>query len=154
MAVRLIFDRSAQVLAMLERRIEDVLETGARITQEAAVRAITTGGRSGRVYIHRGHLHQASARGEAPANETGELAGSIVILRPSRTKRAVRVGAPYGAVLELRKGRPFLLPAFRSSIGPMRQRLRQIQSSVGWRGGRPLRRVLHYRSTVKPRSRR
>lgn len=151
MSTRLVFDNSAQVLAAFTRQVEQVLETGARITQDEAVRAITTGSRSGRVYVRGSHSHQASARGEAPATDTGALAGSIEIERPAPLRRRVVVGETYGAILELRKGRPFLLPSFYRSVPAMRQMLRQIQSAGGWRSGRPLRRAIHYASTVSPR---
>lgn len=154
MGIRLVFDRSAQVLAELGRQVESILELGAQVTQQEAVQAIRSGGRSGRVYLHRGRSHQASARGEAPANRDGDLADSITIERPSSTKRRVVVGEEYGAILELRKGRAFLLPAFYRSVPVMRARLRQLQRSGGWRSGRPLRRALHYRSQVSPRMRR
>lgn len=153
MGTRLVFDNSAQVLAAFTQQVEAVLETGARITQEEAVRAITTGGRSGIVYIRGNKRHQASAKGEAPANDTGALAASIGIERPSRLRRRVIVGETYGAILELRKGRPFLLPSFYRSVPAMRQMLRQIQSNAGWRSHRPLRRAVHYQSKVSPRPR-
>jgi hypothetical protein len=147
MGVRLTMDRSIQTLAQLEARVEQVLELGASITQQEAVRSIQSGGRSGRIYDG----HQASAPGEPPANQTGALAASILIERPSRLRRRVTVGELYGAILELRKSRPFLLPAFYASVGPMRAMLRQIQSAGGWRSAQPLRRSIHYASKVRPR---
>jgi hypothetical protein len=137
-------DRSIQTLAQLEERVEEVLELGATITQQEAIRSIESGGRSGRIYGD----HQASAPGEPPANDTGALVASILIERPSRLRRRVTVGEIYGAILELRRGRPFLLPAFYSSVGPMRAMLRQIQSAGGWRSSQPLRRSIHYSSKV------
>lgn len=153
MGVKLLYNNSAAVLADFQREVTAVLDLGATITQEEAVRSIQTGGRSGRIYVRGGRAHQASARGEAPASDTTKLETSITIERPSPTKRRVVVGESYGAILELRKGRPFLLPAFYRSVGPMRSRLRALQSRGGWRPGRPLRRQIHYTSTVRPRSR-
>lgn len=154
MGVVLVQDNSRQVLADFERQVSEVLELGARITHDEAVRAITTGGRSGRVYRKGNRVHQASTEGEAPANEEGNLAASVEILRPSPVRRVVVVGEHYGAILELRKGRPFLLPAFYRSVPAMRAQLRALQSRGGWRPGRPLRRQIHYRSQVRPRPRR
>lgn len=151
MGVRLVFDHSRQVLAQVEREVEEILETGSRITQEEAAHAIQSGGRSGVIYKRTGGYHQASAKGEPPAEDTGALADSIQIERPSRTRRRVVVGEEYGAILELRKNRPFLLPAFYRSVAPMRAMLRQLQGRLGWQGGRPLRRVLHYSSKVRPK---
>lgn len=151
MAVRLVFDNSSRVLADFSRQVEQVLEMGARVTQEEAVRAITTGAKTGRIYHRPRGIHQASAQGQAPANDEGNLAASIVIERPAPLRRRVVVGEHYGAILELRKNRPFLLPAFYRSVPLMRQRLRQLQSAGGWRSGRPLRRAVHYKSTVSPR---
>lgn len=154
MGVRMLYNNSAQVLADFQREVTAVLELGATITQQEAVRAIQTGGRSGRIYIRGGRAHQASARGEAPASDTTRLEKSIQIERPSPNKRRVVVGEHYGAILELRKGRPFLLPAFYRSVPAMRSRLRSLQSRRGWRSHQPLRRQVHYSSTVRPRARR
>ena len=61
--------------------------------------------------------HQASAPGEAPANETGYLAGSIQAHRIGELEQEVAVGAEYGAALEEGTGdgkilpRPFMAPA-------------------------------------------
>lgn len=151
MGVRLVYDGSRDILAAFEREVEAILEMGARATQEEAQRSIRTGSRSGRVYIRGGQAHQASAQGEAPANDTGTLADSIVIERPSKVRRRVVVGEPYGAILELRKGRPFLLPAFYASVPRMRAALRDLQRRGGWRSMRPLRRSIHYTSRTRGR---
>lgn len=151
MGVRLVADNRAQVLAELERRVTAVLETGAVVCQQEAIHAIQTGPRSGIVYDRGDRIHQASAEGEAPASDTTALESSITIERPSPLRRRVVVGEDYGAILELRMNRPFLLPAFYVSVPIMRAMLRDIQRAGGWRAGRPLRRSIHYRSQATVR---
>lgn len=83
--------------------------------QRQTVRTLTTGKRTGRIYIINGRPHQASAAGEAPAKQTGRLAKSVghnVI-----TKRlTVGETAPYAGDLERgtsrMAARPHLLATF------------------------------------------
>lgn len=48
-----------------------------RMFTQRLTRGLTTGSRSGRVYIIRGRSYRASAPGEMPAKRTGRLAGSV-----------------------------------------------------------------------------
>lgn len=80
-----------------------------------------SGPRSGHVYRVGGMkdspiLHQASAPGEPPATETGNLAISLDSKMIGPTTGEVSVGAEYGAPLEFGSARglaprPFLTPA-------------------------------------------
>lgn len=93
--------------------LQSAVDKAALDIQAHAQAAIHTGPKTGRIY----GAHQASAPGEAPATDTGTLAGSI------RTERAggneirtdVVVGAEYGAALEFGTSeiepRPFIGPA-------------------------------------------
>lgn len=70
-----------------------------------AVQEIQGGRKSGATYGD----HQASAPGEAPASDTGNLASSIAVVKaePGETARAiVRVKAEYGWYLEYGTSRP------------------------------------------------
>lgn len=71
--------------------------------------------KSGRVYKRgKGRFHVASAPGEAPAIDTGTLAGSFRIKRLSQTSYLVSVGAEHAAYMEYGTRyiapRPFLEP--------------------------------------------
>lgn len=56
-------------------------------------------------------LHRASAKGQAPATDTGNLANSIQAKPINRFLWEVAVGEEYGEILEERRDRPFLRPA-------------------------------------------
>ena len=95
---------------------------GAIIVQGAARSKIMKGGRSGNIYSRGKWGHVASAAGEAPANDTGNLQRSIrvVAAKPGPTATAyVQVAADYGEALEFgakhgnhyMEPRPFLQPA-------------------------------------------
>lgn len=108
------FAQYAEGMASEAGRI--VLATIRRI--EARTKASLSGPRSGRLY-QRGAkgtiVHQASAPGEAPATDTGNLANSIGAQMIGRSEGEVTVGAEYAVTLELGGGkiapRPFLQPA-------------------------------------------
>lgn len=53
------------------------LDRGGKAVAAEAVSLITSGAKTGRVYTRDGVKHQASAPGESPAGDTGDLAGKI-----------------------------------------------------------------------------
>lgn len=72
------------------------------IVDQEAVRLIMTGPKTGRVYRRRGVEHQASAPGEAPANDTGRLVNSRTISIDAPTLRALLTFRTiYAIMLEL-----------------------------------------------------
>ena len=83
---------------------------------EGRAKASMSGPKSGRLYVRAGRIHQASAPGEAPAVDTGNLANSIQthVLAGGLTAE-VTAGAEYGLYLELgtlrMAPRPFFAPA-------------------------------------------
>ena len=72
--------------------------------------------KSGRTYKRGNRVHVASARGEAPAIDTGFLANSIQTEFPNPTLGIVTVGAEYGQVLEEILDRPFVRPSIEATI--------------------------------------
>ena len=90
---------------------------GQRIRTEA-VKAISKGARSGKTYKRGSKTHQASAAGEFPKTDTGNLVNNITVERDG--KHAVTVGsriqAPEGYWLETKElsqgGRRWLEPIF------------------------------------------
>ena len=74
------------------------------------------GPKSGRTYKRRGGTHRASARGEAPAIDTGFLIGSISETFPSPTLGVLTVGAEYAGILEDVLHRPFVEPAIKDVL--------------------------------------
>lgn len=98
-----------------QRRIERALETGARAIERRVKRSLSDEG-SGRIYKRRGVTHQASAPGEAPATDMGNLRASYHVSRPSADAREVGTHAGYAPDLEngtrRMAARPHLGPAF------------------------------------------
>jgi hypothetical protein len=89
---------------------------------EARAKASLSGPRSGRLYLKRDYrgkiVHKASAPGEPPATDTGNLANSIGSRMTGRTEGEVTVTAEYAAALELGSAhiapRPFFAPAVKA----------------------------------------
>lgn len=75
---------------------------GAEMVAAEGTRLIQTGPKTGRVYRRRGVTHRASAPGEAPASDSGQLAGSSVIRHNVQQLTAVASWAKrYARPLEL-----------------------------------------------------
>ena len=68
--------------------------------------------------------HRASAPGEAPASDTGNLVSKIIVNQISQDITSVESNANYSAYLEYgtskMEARPFMLPAFEKSKKPIR----------------------------------
>lgn len=84
--------------------------------RNVAIESILAGGQTGKIYRRRGVEHQASAPGEAPASDTGYLAGSIsTYYEDGGLTGIVTAGAEYAAYLEFgtvkMEPRPFMRPA-------------------------------------------
>jgi phage gpG-like protein len=82
---------------------------------EARAKSSMAGAKSGRVYPHKGgKMHQASAPGEAPAIDTGNLVNSIQV-QVSGFTGIVYTNTEYAPVLEFggakMAARPFFTPA-------------------------------------------
>jgi HK97 gp10 family phage protein len=92
------------------------LTAWAMLVRNHAVKAVQKGPKSGRLYVRGNVKHQASAPGQAPATDTGNLAGSIAWNVEASTLTAdIFAGAAYAVPLELgtvkMAARPFLGPA-------------------------------------------
>lgn len=113
--------KSARHVAAFARAIT----RGAIVVQGKARRAIMDGPKTGNEYPRGKNVHKASAPGEAPANDTGNLAGSVTVVnaQPGPQPEAIVIaGARYAKWLEYGtkdgklKPRPFMRPAAESSI--------------------------------------
>lgn len=81
---------------------------------EAHAKASMSGPKRGRAYKRKGVVHIASAPGEAPAIDTGNLANSIQARMVDDLTGEVDVAADYGPALEFggkNAARPFMQPA-------------------------------------------
>lgn len=105
-----------RLLKDVEARVEQALGEVALLVAQTARNSIQSGDRGGRLYQRHGIVHIASAPGEPPAEQSGQLADSIDVEQDDQqTAHRVTVGAPYAASLEFgslhMSPRPFLRPA-------------------------------------------
>jgi HK97 gp10 family phage protein len=103
-----------KIFAMIEKGARAGLEITGEIVASEAVTKIKSPPKTGRIYekYNPRRTHQASAPGEAPANDLGFLAANI---HPQPTKKAagaliktINSGADYAAALEF--GTPNIAP--------------------------------------------
>ncbi len=97
------------------------LNKAAEHVRTQAVKAISKGDRSGRTYKRgKSILHKASAPGEFPKTDTGELVSNITVEKiPGGYDVGSRAQAPQGFYLETKAasdgGRPWLRPTLESN---------------------------------------
>lgn len=106
---------SSEAIAKLEKGISDGLMALALMAQGEAQKSILRGRKSGRIYRRGKRTHQASAPGEAPANDLGFLANNIKAELENKNTANLISNAPYSIHLEYgtrnMAARPFLRPA-------------------------------------------
>ena len=117
--------------AMAGVRLGRAVMAGGQIV-EGAAKLLMRGPKSGRIYPPKGH--QASAGGEAPAIDTGNLANSIsteLLSSDSNSAWAqVGTGVEYAEPLEFgtstMEARPFMRPAFDNNEAKIEEIIRKI----------------------------
>lgn len=116
--------------AAYEGELKKLTVTISSAVQREAIRSIQKGPKTGRVYKRKGgKTHQASAPGEPPATDTGDLVKSIkrIINGPVA---GVGTSMQHGKHLEFGtskvKARPWLFPALEGQRRAYEQGLRQI----------------------------
>lgn len=115
MATRLDTRRLDAILSGLDPRGEELIAATARQVQGIVKDSMVSG--HGRTYkvSKSGALHQASAPGEPPAPDIGNLKNSIEATQQRRLLWWVHDGVEYGLYLELGTSRmaprPFMVPA-------------------------------------------
>lgn len=109
-----------KINAITRTEVFRALLRGGLVIEGRAVEGIIDPPKTGRKYRSRGskaHMHQASAPGQFPAADTGELHTSITTL-PIEPAMRVEVGAntPYAGYLEFgttrMEPRPFMKPSY------------------------------------------
>lgn len=99
-----------KVSRRLNAGVKRGVEEAARLIVQEAIRSILHDPKTGRIYGG----HQASAPGEAPANQYGELVSGFTI-EMKGNRAIIRNRSPHAILLELGTSRmaprPFLLPA-------------------------------------------
>ena len=105
----------------LEKPFREVIAGGAQLIRGEAIRSIQTGPKSGRVYekYNPRRTHRASAPGQAPASDTGNLVSQIRVRQENKDLIKVESNALYSSFLEFGTSkmlaRPFLFPATEKS---------------------------------------
>ena len=105
----------------LEEPFREVVKGGAQFVRGEAIKSIQTGSKTGRTYekYNPRRTHKASAPGEAPASDTGNLVRNIRVKQKTKDIAEVESNAPYSQFLEFGTSkmlaRPFLFPAFEKS---------------------------------------
>jgi HK97 gp10 family phage protein len=102
-----------------------------------AKQRISGGTRSGRVYKRRSVAHTASAPGEYPKSDTGQLVASLFFkVAPDNLRAWFGTKLNYGKYLEYgtsrMKARPWLRPTFRALEGKISERVaRAVKQAMG-----------------------
>ena len=105
----------------LKEPFREVVKGGAQFIRGEAIKSIQTGPKSGRLYekYNPKRTHRASAPGQSPASDTGNLVRNIKVNQKNKDVAEVQSNAPYSAFLEFGTSkmlpRPFLFPAFEKS---------------------------------------
>lgn len=109
------------------RQLQEAVDESGEAVRDSAVRAILHGEKTGRVYTRGSVRHQASAPGEAPASDTGNLVANLVVdgsIEPLEV--AVVSGAPQSERLEYEMDRAFLRPALLENEDSIVARVRGV----------------------------
>ena len=113
--------KAMQSLKALEKDLQEpfreVIKGGGQLIRGEAIKSIQTGPKSGRTYekYNPRRTHKASAPGEAPASDTGNLVSQIRVKEENKDLVKVESNALYSSFLEFGTSkmlaRPFLFPA-------------------------------------------
>ena len=109
----------------MELPFQEVVKGGGQLIRGEAIKSIQTGAKSGVMYqkYNPRREHRASAPGQAPASDTGNLVSKIIVKQKSSDVTNVESNANYSAFLEYgtskMEARPFMFPAFEKSKKPI-----------------------------------
>ena len=109
----------------MEVPFQEIVKGGGQLIRGEAIKSIQSGAKSGVLYqmYNPRREHRASAPGQAPASDTGNLVSKIIVKQKSKNITNVESNADYSAFLEYGTSkmdpRPFMLPAFEKSKKPI-----------------------------------
>ena len=109
----------------MEIPFQEIVKGGGQLIRTEAIKSIQTGAKSGIMYqkYNPRREHRASAPGQSPASDTGNLVSKIIVKQKSSDVTNVESNANYSAFLEYgtskMQPRPFMLPAFEKSKKPI-----------------------------------
>lgn len=128
--------RELQILGrrmkQMGQRLDNILvATGADIAGDARESILRGPARTGRAYKRpRGRTHIASAEGEPPKSDTGQLANSIHWERLGPGTVVVGSLVDHGRRLEEEMNRPWLLPAMENNLPALERRLHKLAKEL------------------------
>jgi len=122
-----------EVLRQYEKEGRAAVAYGVNTIRNFAIEGITSGNKSGATYTRRGVQHRASAAGEYPASDTGNLVSNIYIeLDADGLGGQVESRAQYSSYLEFGTSkmaeRPFMFPSAERARPLIRQRFRRMKA--------------------------
>lgn len=106
---------------LVDNELKIALKASGEKVRGEAIQSLLEGGKSGKRYKRGNKIHTASAPGEAPANDTGRLAGSIHTIVDAHEALIIagRGQVKYAKMLEFGTRfiaeRPFMYPALEKS---------------------------------------
>ena len=109
----------------MEVPFQEIVKGGGQLIRTEAIKSIQTGAKSGVIYqmYNPRREHRASAPGQAPASDTGNLVSKITVKQKSLNVVHVESNAEYSSYLEYgtskMEARPFMFPAFEKSKKPI-----------------------------------
>jgi HK97 gp10 family phage protein len=113
--IKIVFNKLPDMKRATRKEVGKEVRKTTLLVEGGAKTKIMTGPKSGRQYKRGKKFHQASAPGEAPATDTGNLVNSIQSDFEGDLKGMVNVHAEYAEVLEYGSvrmdRRPYLTPA-------------------------------------------
>lgn len=132
-----IVDKRQQAIRKIEEHYSEVLDKVvfqcATYTRNEAVTGIANGVKTGATYKRGNKTHTASAAGEYPATDTGELVKSISV-KIDKGSADVQATAPHAMHLEFgtrnMEARPFLQPSLEATRGKVKSFLRGVIGKI------------------------
>ena len=131
--IRITNNRIPELKRRFPQEVQEIVDKTAFDLKKLALDSMQ-GSKTGRVYTRGGKSHQASAPGEGPAVDTGNLFNSIEVEKERSCVDVVAVYAEYGALLEFGTqriaSRPFITPAVKKVKGKFLQALKQLEARL------------------------
>lgn len=133
--VSLVYNRFPQIIARLPQAALEVVEETLDDIDTTVQTGMAAGGR-GRIYVRRGRTHQASAPGDMPARDLGNLAGSLQKEISRREHKGYYyTTVEYAPYLEFGTSRgiaprPFMAPAAEQARAAFLRRMRRLESRL------------------------
>lgn len=123
-----------RVMPHLRTAVDKAVQTTAFLAANDAKTSVQTGAKTGRIYKRGNKTHQASAPGQAPATDTGNLVSKIRAEKIGFAKSDVVAGTNHASDLEFgtskMAARPFMRPSIDKNKIKLNAELRKIMKQA------------------------